>query len=79
MTIMNILVGSETIEFDYFPHWKNENDLPNWSSVSCFNTAADVACSKYTSCWCFEVAPTSKFVHVCFGSRWYAQWEHDLY
>ncbi|KAL5660286.1 hypothetical protein ACJX0J_027411, partial [Zea mays] len=27
------LLYIETIEFDYFPHWKNENDLPNWGSI----------------------------------------------
>ncbi|XP_066390227.1 transcription initiation factor TFIID subunit 2-like [Miscanthus floridulus] len=48
MTIRSILVDGETVEFDYSPHWKNESDQPNWSSISCLKTAADAACSTYT-------------------------------
>jgi transcription initiation factor TFIID subunit 2 len=57
MTIRSILVDGETVEFDYSPHWKNEGDQPNWSSVSCLNTAADAACSTYTSALNREAVP----------------------
>ncbi|CAL5064440.1 unnamed protein product [Urochloa decumbens] len=57
MTIRNILVDGETVEFDYSPHWKNEGDQPNWSSISCLKTAADAACSTYTSALNREAVP----------------------
>ncbi|CAN6174289.1 unnamed protein product [Urochloa humidicola] len=57
MTIRSILVDGETVEFDYSPHWKNEGDQPNWSSISCLKTAADAACSTYTSALNREAAP----------------------
>ncbi|KAL6846135.1 hypothetical protein ACP4OV_023583 [Aristida adscensionis] len=49
MTIKNILVDGETVEFEYSPHWNSICDQQNWSSVSCSNTAADAACSTYIS------------------------------
>ncbi|RLM53139.1 hypothetical protein C2845_PMPSC040778 [Panicum miliaceum] len=57
MTIRSILVDGETAEFDYSPHWKNECDQPNWSSISCLKTAADAACSTYTSALNREAVP----------------------
>lgn len=57
MTIRSILVDGESVEFDYSPHWKNEGDQPNWSSISCLKTAADAACSTYTSDLNREAAP----------------------
>ncbi|WVZ64918.1 hypothetical protein U9M48_014365 [Paspalum notatum var. saurae] len=57
MTIRSILVDGETVEFDYSPHWKNECDQPNWSSISCLKTAADAACSMYTSSLNREAVP----------------------
>ncbi|RLN33659.1 transcription initiation factor TFIID subunit 2 [Panicum miliaceum] len=57
MTIRSILVDGETAEFDYSPHWKNEGDQPNWSSISCLKTAADAACSTYTSALNREAVP----------------------
>ena len=57
MTIRSILVDGETVEFDYSPHWKNESDQPNWSSISCLKTAADAACSTYTSSLNREATP----------------------
>jgi len=57
MTIRSILVDGETVEFDYSPHWKNETDQPNWSSISCLNTVADAACSTYTSSLNREATP----------------------
>ncbi|KAG2643363.1 hypothetical protein PVAP13_2KG296800 [Panicum virgatum] len=57
MTIRSILVDGETAEFDYSPYWKNEGDQPNWSSISCLKTAADAACSTYTSSLNREAVP----------------------
>jgi len=57
MTIRSILVDGETAEFDYSPHWKNEGDQPNWSLISCLKTAADAACSTYTSALNREAVP----------------------
>lgn len=50
-------MDGETVEFDYSPHWKNEGDQPNWSSISCLKTAADAACSTYTSSLNREATP----------------------
>ncbi|KAF8657673.1 hypothetical protein HU200_059828 [Digitaria exilis] len=55
--IRSILVDGESVEFDYSPHWKNEGDQQNWSSISCLNTAADAACSTYTSALNREAVP----------------------
>ncbi|XP_062194463.1 transcription initiation factor TFIID subunit 2-like [Phragmites australis] len=57
MTIRSILVDGETVEFDYSPHWKNDGDQPNWSSISCSKTAADAACSTYISSLNREAVP----------------------
>ncbi|KAF8695253.1 hypothetical protein HU200_037470 [Digitaria exilis] len=57
MTIRSILVDGESVEFDYSPDWKNEDNQQNWSSVSCLKTAADAACSTYTSALNREAVP----------------------
>ncbi|CAM0951320.1 unnamed protein product [Alopecurus aequalis] len=57
MTIRNILVDGEAAEFEYSPHWKNIDDQPNWSSVSCLKTAADAACLAYVSSLTSEALP----------------------
>ncbi|GJM98836.1 hypothetical protein PR202_ga15880 [Eleusine coracana subsp. coracana] len=57
LTIRSILVDGETVEFEYSPHWKNDADQPNWSLVSCSKTAADAACSTYTSSLNSEAVP----------------------
>ncbi|KAL6600790.1 hypothetical protein ACP70R_045075 [Stipagrostis hirtigluma subsp. patula] len=57
MTIKNILVDGETVEFEYSPHCNNVCDQQHWSSVTCSKTAADAACSAYISSLNREAVP----------------------
>ncbi|VAI32348.1 unnamed protein product [Triticum turgidum subsp. durum] len=57
MTIRNILVDGEAVEFEYSPHWRSVDDQSSWLSVSCLKTAADAACSAYVSSLTSEAVP----------------------
>ncbi|THU57785.1 hypothetical protein C4D60_Mb03t07200 [Musa balbisiana] len=65
MTITNISVDGEPADFEYFPHYQVVEE-DRFCSVSCSSSAANVACSMYTSSLDKEMGPN--LLIACNGS-----------
>lgn len=65
MTITNISVDGEPADFEYFPHYQVVEEA-RFCSVSCSSSAANVACSMYTSSLDKEMVPN--LLIACNGS-----------
>ncbi|KAG1358725.1 putative Transcription initiation factor TFIID subunit 2 [Cocos nucifera] len=57
MNIRSVTVDGELAEFEYSPHYQIVEDEKRFCSVSCPKSAADIACSIYTSSLDREMVP----------------------
>ncbi|XP_073100623.1 transcription initiation factor TFIID subunit 2 isoform X3 [Elaeis guineensis] len=57
MNIRSVTVDGEIAEFEYSPHYQIVEDEKRFCSVSCPKSAADIACSIYTSSLDREMVP----------------------
>ncbi|PKA47148.1 hypothetical protein AXF42_Ash017093 [Apostasia shenzhenica] len=57
MTITRVTLDGEHTEFDWVPRYQFVNDDSSFYSISCSESAADVACSTYISSLSREMAP----------------------